>query len=135
MEKKGEITLSRKETYYTHYIVKPKHSSSKRIMAIFFVLLVFVFIFFPIFGLNWRFQIGGVLSTLIDGIGSICLTIGGLLFLWGLVGVFTQSSHWARNVIIGVVLLWIGCWCTGAVLNLFGTIIGDATSSGGSGWH
>jgi len=103
-------------------------------MATFFVLLIFVFVFFPIFGLNWRYQIGGVLSTLIDGLGTFCMTIGGLLTLVGFVGVFSRSPHWVRNVIVGVALLWIGCWCTGAVLNLFGITIGESTS-GGSGWY
>lgn len=127
--------MSKKQTYDIHYLVKPKHTSSRRIMAIFLALLIFIFVFFPFFGLNWRFQIGGVLSTIIDGIGSICLVIGGLFFLWGLVGIFTRTRSWARNVIVGVALLWVGCWCTGAVINLFGTLIGEGTSSGGSGWH
>lgn len=127
--------MSKKQTIYAPFIVKRKYTTSRRIMTIFFALLIFVFIFFPIFGLNWRFQIGGLLSAIIDGIGSLCLVIGGLLFLWGLVGIFARAGHWARNVIVGVALLWIGCWCTGAVINLFGTFIGDATSSGGSGWQ
>ncbi|MFW9969451.1 MAG: hypothetical protein ACFFDF_04565 [Candidatus Odinarchaeota archaeon] len=101
----------------------------------FFALLIFIFVFFPIFGLNWRYEIGGVFSTLIDTVGSLCLTVGGLFTLIGFVGILTRSTHWIRNVIIGVALLWIGCWCTGAVLNLLGVPIGDTTSSGGSGWH
>ncbi|MFX1419599.1 MAG: hypothetical protein ACFE9N_11825 [Promethearchaeota archaeon] len=72
---------------------------------------------------------------MIDTLGSFCLAIGGLSFLIGFVGIFTRSLHWSRNVIIGITLLWIGCWCTGAVLNLFGFLIGEETSSGGSGWY
>ena len=104
-------------------------------VAIFVGILVFLFVFFPIFGLNWRYQIGGILSILIDGVGTFCLTVGGLFTLVGFVGIFSRSKHWARNVVVGIALLWIGCWCTGAVLNLFGIPIGDATSSGGSGWQ
>jgi hypothetical protein len=63
------------------------------------------------------------------------MTIGGLFMLVGVVGIFARSSHWIRNVIVGVTLLWIGCWCTGAVVNLWGYLIGDSTSSGGSGYH
>ena len=76
-----------------------------------------------------------VLSILIDGIGTFCMTIGGLFALVGVVGIFTRSSTWVRNVIEGVTLLWIGCWCTGAFVNFFGFLIGEATSSGGSGYH
>jgi hypothetical protein len=129
------VNISRKRSYETQYTVKPKYEQSRWIIAIFFCILLFVFIFFPIFGLNWRYEIGGVFSIVIDAIGAFCLTIGGLYTLVGFVGILTRSPRCVRNVIIGVTLLWIGCWCTGAVLNLFGIAIGDATSSGGSGWH
>ncbi len=129
------MKISKKHSYDTSYIVKPKYEQSRRIIAIFLCILLFVFVFFPIFGLNWRYQISGVLSILIDGIGTFCMTIGGLFALVGFVGIFTRSSTWVRNVIVGVTLLWIGCWCTGAVVNFFGILIGEATSSGGSGYH
>ncbi len=128
------MRISKKQEFNTRYIVKPKYEQSRWIMAIFFCILLFVFIFFPIFGLNWRYEIGGALSVLIDGFGSICLGIGGLLLLIGMVEIFTRSGRWAKKVVLGVVLLWIGCWCTGAVVNFFGILIGEATS-GGSGWH
>lgn len=57
---------------------------------------------------------------LIDALGGFCLTVGGLFLLVGVVGIFIQSPRWVRNVIVGVVLLWIGCWCTGAVLDNMG---------------
>lgn len=129
------LKISKKQYYDTSYIVKPKHEQSRWIIAVFFCILLFVFIFFPIFGLNWRYQIGGLFSILIDGLGTFCMTIGGLFTLVGFVGIFTRGQHWVRNVIIGVALLWIGCWCTGSVLDLFGILIGDSTSSGGGGYH
>ena len=129
------MKISKKCFYNTKYILKPKYEQSRWIIAIFFCILLFVFIFFPVFGLNWRYQIGGIFSTFIDGLGMFCLTIGGLFTFVGFIGIFTRSPHSVRNIIIGVTLLWIGCWCTGAVLNLLGITIGDTTSSGGSGYH
>jgi hypothetical protein len=127
--------MSKKQSYHTQYIVKPKYEQSRRVVAILLGLLIFVLVFFPFFGLTLRHQIGGVFSALLDGIGQFCLTIGGLLTLIGFVGVFARSHSWPKQVIIGVTLLWIGCWCTGVVLELFGIPIGDSTSSGGSGYH
>ncbi|MFW9821185.1 MAG: hypothetical protein ACFFE5_16395 [Candidatus Thorarchaeota archaeon] len=128
------MRISKKHEFKTRYIVKPKYEQSRWIIAIFFCILLFIFVFFPIFGLNWRYQIGGAFSVIIDGIGTLALTIGGFLTLLGFVGIFTRSSHWPRNVIIGIALLWIGCWCTGSVIDFFGILIGDSTSSGG-GYH
>ncbi|MFX1309857.1 MAG: hypothetical protein ACFE9M_04840 [Promethearchaeota archaeon] len=127
--------MSKKQSYSTHYIVKPKYEQSRRIIAILLGILIFVFVFFPFFGLTLRYQIGGLFSALLDGIGQLCLIIGGVLSLVGFVGIFTRSHNWAKHVIIGIALLWIGCWCTGAVLELFGIIIGGSTSSGGGGYH
>jgi hypothetical protein len=95
---------------------------------------VFIFIFFPIFGLNWRYQIGGVLSNIIDTLGTLSLALGGLFSLMAIVGIFSQRSPWMRNLVLGLVFLWIGCWCTGTIVNFFGFLIGEATS-GGQGWH
>ena len=131
----NEIEMSKKQSYSTQYIVKPKYEQSRRIIAILFGILIFVLVFFPFFGLNLRYQIGGVFSALIDGIGQFCLIIGGLLTIVGFVGIFTRSHNWAKHVIIGITLLWIGCWCTGAVLEFFGITIVDSTSSGGGGYH
>ena len=128
------MRISKKHEFNTRYIVKSKYEQSRWTIAILFCLLLFVFVFFPIFGLNWRYEIGGALSILIDGLGSFCLGIGGLLLLIGLVEIFTRSGRWTKKVVIGVMLLWIGCWCTGTVVNFFGILIGN-TTSGGQGWQ
>ncbi len=53
----------------------------------------------------------------------------------GVVGIFTKSHNWTKHVIIGIVLLWVGCWCTGIVIDFFGLDIGGSNPSGGSGYH
>ena len=104
-------------------------------MWIFFGILLFVFIFFPFLALNLRYQVGGVISIFFDGIGGFSLAIGGIYTMIGFVGIFTRSHNWTKHIIIGVVLLWVGCWCTGAVIDFFGIIIGDSQNSGGGGYH
>ena len=52
----------------------------------------------------------------------------------GVVGLFTKSRYWVRHVVVGVILLWIGAWCTGAIINILGFDIGPDTNSG-SGYH
>lgn len=103
-------------------------------MWVFFGILIFVFLFFPFFAVNLRYQIGGIISILLDGIGGFSLAIGGIYTLLGVVGIFTRSHNWTRHVILGIVLLWVGSWCTGTVINLLGITIGESGSSGG-GYH
>jgi hypothetical protein len=103
-------------------------------MTILFGIVIFIFVFFPFFGLNLRYHIGGTLSIIIDGIGSFCLIIGGLYMIIAFFGLLTNSNKWIKKVVIGATLLWIGCWCTGAVLDFFGILIGKA-ASGVSGYQ
>ena len=128
--------ISKKKYYYD--VLESKHtgqSTSRLMMTIIFGILIFVFVFFPFFGLNLRYHIGGTLSIIIDGIGSFCLIIGGIYMIVAVFGIFIKSDKWIKKVIIGTTLLWVGCWCTGAVLDFFGILIGQSTSSGGSGYH
>ncbi|MHA2339340.1 MAG: hypothetical protein ACXACX_18710 [Candidatus Hodarchaeales archaeon] len=60
------------------------------------------------------------------------LTIGGVMVMVSILGLFTGGrSIRFHYLIVGVVLLWIGCWCTGTVLDLFGVTIGSERASGG----
>ncbi|MFX0105248.1 MAG: hypothetical protein ACFE75_07140 [Candidatus Hodarchaeota archaeon] len=52
----------------------------------------------------------------------------------GVVGIFTRSHNWTRHIIIGIILLWVGCWCTGTVIDLLGIPIGDSGGLKG-GYH
>lgn len=119
--------MSRKRYYV-------KHLTTRQIIGVFFAILIFV-LAFPFFALNLRYQFGGIFSTLIDGIGTFSLAIGGVYMLVGVLGMFTRSHGWIKNVIIGVVLLWIGCWCTGAVIDFWLFTIGDSESSGNGGYY
>ncbi len=117
------------------YDIPGQRKRSGTIIYVYFGILVFILLFFPFYGMNLRYQLGTVFSELIDKFGTVCLILGGIMVAFSVVSIFTSRFVNTKYLIIGIVLLWAGCWCTGAVLNLFGTIIGEGTSSGGSGWH
>ena len=109
--------------------------NSRTIVFIFLGIIVFIFVFFPFYGINLRYQVGSVFSKIFDTIGMICLLIGGVETAISVLGIFMGRSVNTKTFILGIVLLWVGCWCTGAVLNLFGFTIGDSGVSGNPGYH
>jgi hypothetical protein len=98
-------------------------------------ILVFMFFFFPFYGMNLRYQVGFVFSKIFDTIGMMCLFAGGIAVSISLIGILLGRSINTKTFILGIVLLWVGCWCTGAVLNLFGSTIGRSGGSGNPGYH
>jgi hypothetical protein len=97
-------------------------------------ILIFIFVYFPFFATNLRYMVGSSLSLIFDAIGSLCLVVGGLFFTIGIMQLFTRGYNWVGNILLGVILLYIGCWLTGAVLNLMGFEFGNSDSSSG-GYH
>jgi len=63
-----------------YYTMKKKKSPT---LSIFFVLIIFIFMLFPFFIMNLRYQIEAALSSIINGIGGFCLTIGGVFMIFG----------------------------------------------------
>lgn len=108
---------------------------STRFIGILFVLGIFIFFFFPFYGLTLRYYIGSVISKGLNFLGTGCLILGIVTLTIGFIGILTGRSINAKWMIVGIVLLWIGCWCTDSVVDLFGITIGDSTSSRGSGYH
>jgi hypothetical protein len=94
-------------------------------------ILIFIFVYFPFFATNLRYTLGSSLSLIFDAIGSLCLMVGGLFLAVGIMGMFTRGYNWVGNLLVGIMLLYIGCWLTGAVLNIMGFEFGDSNSSGG----
>jgi len=112
-----------------------KRRNSRIPVFIFLGILVFVFVFFPFYGMNLRYHVAAVFSKIFDTIGIICLFAGGIATSISLIGILVGRSINTKTFIIGIVLLWVGCWCTGAVLDLFGITIGDSGVSGNPGYH
>jgi hypothetical protein len=120
----------KKEKYY----LIGQQRKSKTLYYVFLGIIVFIVIYFPFFAVNLRFQTGYMLSKILDYIGGICLTLGGLLTAFSVASLFLGSrSMRTKWFILGIVLLWAGCWCTGSVIEFFGISIGDA--SGTPGYH
>lgn len=100
----------------------------------FFAIIVFVLLFFPFFAVSWRYKVGKSLSLIFDTIGMLCLMIGAFLTFLGVMGIFTKGYEWTNKLIVGIILLYIGCWLTGTVLEFMGVEIGRSSSSDG-GYH
>lgn len=121
--------MSRKNTYY----LKDKKIS---MINLFVGIAIFVFILSPFIIMPLRYQIGEAFSMVINGIGNICITVGSFCFIYAIIGIFLKRGSAFRPIIVGVVLLWIGAWCTGAVINFFGIpITGPDTTGSGSGYY
>jgi hypothetical protein len=109
-------------------------SSARGITGVFLFIILFLVVF-PFVALPLRYQVGGVLSAVIDGIGRFSLLIGVVFLIIAFAEIIKgRVDDFAKHIVIGVVLLWVGCMCTGIAIDIFGFIIGSG-SSGGSGYH
>ena len=116
----------------TYYLIGSKGGTSRWIYITFFCIIAFSLVFFPFYAVNLRYQIGYIFRQILDGIGWISLTLGSLLTALSILSLFTGGrSMRTSTLIVGIVLLWIGCWVTGSVFNLFGMTIGNERASGG----
>jgi hypothetical protein len=101
-----------------------------------FGITIFIIIFFPFYGLSLRFYVGYVLNKIFDTIGNFSLIMGGFLITLCVISLFIGKKIRVGWFIVAIVLLWVGCWCTGTILNLWGHIIGNSQNSGGgSGYY
>ncbi|MFW9821597.1 MAG: hypothetical protein ACFFE4_01595 [Candidatus Thorarchaeota archaeon] len=103
----------RKEKYY--------FGAPKKVTKYYVFMGIIAFLIaFPIIAVNLRFQVGYVFSRIFDYVGSISLTVGGAIMLISLLQILATRRLNVKWVIVGITLLWVGCWCTGTVINLFG---------------
>ena len=105
-----------RRNYYNYQEKK----SSTTFIVILFGLVLFIFLFFPFFCGELKYHLGAMFSKIIDIIGTVSFTIGSLFFIVGVIGIFARSGKWMRNIIVGVALLWVGCWCSGTVIDILG---------------
>jgi hypothetical protein len=113
------------------YFVFEPEKNSKWVTYTFIGIIIFIIIYFPFFAVNLRYQVGATFSKIFDTFGAACLTIGSAMTVISVLSLFTSKSIRIRSFLIGIVLLWIGCWLTGSVLNIFGITIGNETSNPG----
>ncbi|MBD3229570.1 MAG: hypothetical protein GF329_15420 [Candidatus Lokiarchaeota archaeon] len=110
-------------------VVYERPGQSKRYAKIIFIgILLFLAVYFPFFGNTLRYQLGGMLDTLFTFIGTVSLIMGGVNLAIGVIGFFGKKMH-IGNIVIGALLLWIGCWLTGIMITIFGFTFGGSTIS------
>ena len=120
----------KKQTYYM--VGSSSGGTSRWLYYVIFGIIVFALIFFPFYAVNLRYQLSYIFGQIFDTIGWISLSIGTLMMLISILGLFTGGrSIRFHYLIIGVVLLWIGSWCTGIIVEIFGITIGNETATGG----
>lgn len=113
-----------------------KQRNSRGIIAVFLGILIFLVFFFPFYGLSMRYYIGYGIRTLFNGIGSLSLMGGSFLLILSVISLFFGKKIRVGWLIVAVVLIWIGGWCTGTYINLFGFLVGNTQGSGaGTGYH
>ncbi len=57
------------------------------------------------------------------------------MIIFSIVSLFTGRSINTKYFIMGIVLLWAGCWYSETVLDIFGFTFGDSSSQGQTGYH
>jgi len=84
------------------------------VLWIFIALLVFLVIFFPLFGHNLRYQVGSFFDQALKYIGYVCF-FGGVICLCA-----AAPAKKYSYLIVAILLLFLGLWLTGFITNFFG---------------
>ncbi|MFW9822400.1 MAG: hypothetical protein ACFFE4_05670 [Candidatus Thorarchaeota archaeon] len=108
----------RKEKYYI------LENGTKWISYVIFGIVAFLFVFFPFFAVNLRYQVGAAFLKIFNFLGDVCITVGSALVLVCVVSVFTGRILRFKYFIVGIALLWVGSWCTGIPFEFLGIPIG-----------
>jgi len=129
----------------TEVIVYPQQNQGQAktyIKWVFYGIIIFLAVIFPFFGHEIRSQLGtifrGLFNTVFNIIGMLCIFGGIIYILLGIFGLFSRRFSF-KQIILGALLLWVGCWMTGIVFNFFGVDFGSSSGSSGpitsSGYH
>ncbi len=105
-------------------------------MMTIFGITIFVLVFFPFYGLTLRFHLGYVLKKLFETIGRYSLIGGTFLIILCIASLILGKKIRVGWFFAAIVLLWIGCWCTGIAFDFWKIITGDfSDTGGGSGFY
>ena len=117
-----------------YYMVQGKRNGGKWTYWIFFAILAFIAIYIPFFGTNIRYQASALFSKVFTIIGTLAMTIGGLMAFFGFAGIFIGGKNWIKSLILGGLLLWIGCWCLG-IPSIWDAFSSGSGTGGSGGYH
>jgi hypothetical protein len=86
-----------------------KKNKNKAIFWIFFALIGFITILYPLFGSNLKFVTGDFFSRIFRMLGMVCTTVGALILVWGVLTLFCTRSFKAISImLLGFFLIIIG---------------------------
>jgi len=86
-----------------------KHS--KYFYVIFFGIIMFVVLYFPLFGSSMRYEYGRSFSLIFSSIGTILVYLGTIYILIGVLSFFNMNpGKGFRFLILGVILLSFAAW-------------------------
>jgi len=92
-------------------IIEKSSKKSKAIFWMFFGIIGFIAIYFPFFGPNLRYKTGSYISNTFNTLGTILVTIGALMMIWGLFTLFCgRAGGGVKMMLLGFVILFIGGW-------------------------
>jgi hypothetical protein len=75
---------------------------------IFLAILIFMLVFFPLSGGNWRFEIGVIFSQIYHSVGTMLLYFGIIFILLGIMSLCSKNIYQGfLMIIIGVLLFSI----------------------------
>ena len=92
-----------------YIVIEEEKSKTKLVYWVFFGILVFLGIYFPFFAPNLRFQAGATFSKIFNTAGTIMITLGVLLMVWGFFTLFCgKTGSGVKTMLLGFVLLYLG---------------------------
>ena len=102
------MTLKQEEKIIIH--IPGNKKSNKGIFWLFFGILAFICIIFPFYLSNLRYQTSTVADKIMTSFGTFLIWAGGLIFVWGLIGLFCNPRGFRsiKTMIIGFLILYIG---------------------------
>ena len=95
------------------YIVIEENKKGKAHMTywVFFGILVFIGIYLPFFAPNLRYQTGAIFIKIFSTAGTIMITLGVMLMIWGLFSLFCgRGGSGVKTMLLGFVLIYLGSY-------------------------
>ena len=106
-------------------IYMPKKRRSNKTFLAFFVILLFVACYVPVFGSSLRYQTSTTIKYIFNNFGYLCLVLGGTGFVVSVLKVFLGKVS-TKGILLSGLLLWIGAFLTGAPFEFLGLMFGGS---------
>ena len=76
---------------YEYIVYKEGKNHSKYVCTVFFGIIMFILVYFPLFGSDMRYEFGQVFSLIFHSIGTILLFFGVICVLFGVLYFFFHN--------------------------------------------